>query len=633
MSKRTPLSPEFLDHVYKNAAVGLCYVDTQLRYQHINEWLAALHGLSIEAHLGRTVREVLPALADGIESQLRHVIETGEPTIEGSVEVETPAFPGVLRTFSHNYHPVKTEDGTVTGVSCFVQDVTERDLAANRARKERELYETLFQESPGMYIVSPNQGGVPVVETCNDRFLHTLGWAKEEVVGRPVSDFYTPASRDRMKSYGFQQALQGEPLDEERELVTREGRVITTIIHTTPITDSNGNVTGTRGLFTDITERKRAEEKLAFQASLLEQVHNGIIALDLNNKITYWNKYAEELYQWTREEAVGKDIVELLSPEEMKSTVIGNIRAIQREGHWEGEFDVKRKDGSTIPALIINTVLKNLSGNDIGILGISSDITERKKAEEEIRKVNEELEKRVEQRTAQLEAANKELEAFAYSVSHELRGPPRAMDGFSQALLDDYGDQLDSQGKEYLEFVRAASERMSELIEGLLNLSRVTRVEIGSAPVDLSAVAHTVIADLRRSQPDRTAECAIAPGLMVQGDEQLLGVVVDNLLGNAWKFTAGRDEARIELGVLSPSDAEAADRAGKPVYFVRDNGVGFDMAYSDKLFGTFQRLHSTEEFPGTGVGLATVQRIIHRHGGQIWAEAKENEGATFYFTI
>lgn len=390
-NKQVSESPDFLHQVYENVAVGLCYFDTQLRFQHINEWLAALNGLPIEAHLGRTVREVLPVVADGVESQLRQVIETGEP-IQGLVEAETPTKPGVLRIFSHDYYAAKAEDGAVVGVSCFVQDVTERKHAEYRARKEeRELYEALFQESPGMYIVTRDRRGGPVIERCNARFLHTLGWTNDEVIGRPLADFYAPTSRERLESYGYQQALRGRLIDEERELVTRDGRVITTIIHAVPVTDCDGNVTGTRGLFTDITERKRAEEQVAFQASLLEQVHNGVIAVDSDNKITYWNKYAEELYQWKSEEALGKSIVELLSPEKMKSIAMHNIAVLHREGHWEGEFNVKRKNGTTIPAFIINTILKDASGKNIGILGISADITDRKRAEEALRQSHADL--------------------------------------------------------------------------------------------------------------------------------------------------------------------------------------------------------------------------------------------------
>ncbi|HYQ87430.1 MAG TPA: ATP-binding protein, partial [Bacteroidota bacterium] len=227
--------------------------------------------------------------------------------------------------------------------------------------------------------------------------------------------------------------------------------------------------------------------------------------------------------------------------------------------------------------------------------------------------------------TAQLEATNKELEAFSYSVSHDLRSPLRSIDGFSQALLEDEADKVSEQGKDYLQRVRAAAQRMAELIDDLINLSRVTRAEMRLEKVNLTDIALSIARELKETQPDRQVEFRIADGIAASGDARLLRVALDNLLGNAWKYTGKHPKARIEFGVTGDN--------GKSAYFVRDDGAGFDMAYSDKLFGAFQRLHATSEYAGTGIGLATVQRIVRRHGGRIWAEGKVDEGATFYFTL
>jgi signal transduction histidine kinase len=249
----------------------------------------------------------------------------------------------------------------------------------------------------------------------------------------------------------------------------------------------------------------------------------------------------------------------------------------------------------------------------------------RREREEEVRELNKELEQRVKERTAQLEATNKELDAFAYSVSHDLRAPLRAIDGFSEALLDEYGDKFNEDGKTYLRYLKEGSHEMSDLIDGLLKLSRSTRGEIALERVDLSAIAALVAEELRSAEPERRMTVHIAPGVETFADHRLLKAVMENLLGNAWKYTGNTADACIEFGT--------EEREGNTVYFVRDNGAGFDMAYADKLFLPFQRLHKTSEFPGIGIGLATVERIIHRHGGRIWAQAAVGEGATFYFTL
>ena len=249
----------------------------------------------------------------------------------------------------------------------------------------------------------------------------------------------------------------------------------------------------------------------------------------------------------------------------------------------------------------------------------------RARAEAKLQRLNRELEGRVSQRTAQLELANKELEAFAYSVSHDLRAPLRGIDGFSQALMEDYGDKLDEDGRHYLSRVRAGTQRMGLLIDDLLRLSRVSRAQMEQGPVDLTALAKSVIGELRQQEPGRQLSAKIQEGLRATGDAHLLKIALDNLIGNAWKYSGKTEAARIEVG--------AAQEDGAMAFFVKDNGAGFDMAYAHKLFGVFQRLHSAEEFPGTGIGLATVARIVHRHGGRIWAKGELGKGATFYFTL
>ena len=324
------------------------------------------------------------------------------------------------------------------------------------------------------------------------------------------------------------------------------------------------------------------------------------------------------------------------------------------------EMEQPCKDGTTVWTEVIATYYLNDETGHVELRGVSRDIAERKQAEEKgqaiqnelqrlvdeadqsrlvllslledqklaeerIHQLNVELEQRVRERTIQLEAANKELEAFAYSVSHDLRAPLRAMDGFSAALLSDYPDRLDEKGRHYLERIQEASRRMGQLINDLLKLSRVTRTDFNRQQVDLSIVAQQINTNLKAQEPQRQVECEISPDLIVQGDVQLLKIVMENLLSNAYKFSGSREVAQIRVGVI--------EKAGERVFFVRDNGVGFDMEYAGKLFAPFQRLHSMQEFPGTGIGLVTVQRIIHRHGGRVWPKSVLNQGTTFYFTL
>jgi light-regulated signal transduction histidine kinase (bacteriophytochrome) len=278
------------------------------------------------------------------------------------------------------------------------------------------------------------------------------------------------------------------------------------------------------------------------------------------------------------------------------------------------------------------TAIHDSKGRVLFNLALIEDITRRKSADETIRALNESLELRVEQRTQeladtvhQLGAANKELEAFAYSVSHDLRAPLRSVDCFSQIVIEDHADKLDEEGVKYLQRIRVATKTMSQLIDDLLNLARISCTHLHREPVHLSSIALSIMNEWRDREPDRVMKADIAPDVQGPGDARLLRVVLNNLLGNAWKFTGKRQNACLEFG--------AASARGRTVYFIRDNGAGFDMTYSSQLFAPFQRLHQATEFEGTGIGLATVQRIIHLHGGSIWAEGIVGKGATFYFTL
>lgn len=365
---------------------------------------------------------------------------------------------------------------------------------------------------------------------------------------------------------------------------------------------------------------------------LLESAPDAIVITDRAGRIRIVNAQTERLFGYTRDELIG-EFVELLIPERFRTGHVVHRGAYTDEPRARAmgsglELHGRRKDGSEFP---LEISLSPLRTDEDGLLVSSAirDISERKTAEraknEAARRI-EELADALKRRATELEVVNRELESFSYSVSHDLRTPLRALDGFSQILLAKYADRpLDEKGRDYLQRIRRASQRMGRLIDDLLTLSRLSRVEMKRRPFDLGKLATTIANELAEESPERQVVFTIAPKLRAVVDPQLIEVALRNLIGNAWKFTSKRPEAHIEVGVCEVD--------GEQAYFVRDDGAGFDMAYAGQLFGAFQRLHSSSEFDGTGVGLATVQRVIVRHGGRVWAQAAPDRGATFYFTL
>jgi PAS domain S-box-containing protein len=357
------------------------------------------------------------------------------------------------------------------------------------------------------------------------------------------------------------------------------------------------------------------------QASLLNLTHDTIFVRDMSDVIIYWNLGAQELYGWTVEEAIGKRAHELLRS--VFPAPIEEIHAeLLRSGRWDGKLEKTKSDGTQVIVASRWSLRRDEQGRPAAILETNNDITERERREQEIRTLNEELGKR----TAELEATNKELEAFAYSISHDLRAPLRHMSAFAELLQKNTASLLNVKNQRYLTMILESAQRMGNLIDDLLGFSRISRAETHKTMVSLDQLAEEALTEVRQDADGRHIVWRVGPLPACHGDRSMLRLVLVNLISNAVKFTRPRSQAEIEIGCMNQEEDPV-------VVFIRDNGVGFNMKYVSKLFGVFQRLHRAEAFEGTGIGLATVQRIIHGHGGKVWAESVLGQGATFYFSL
>jgi PAS domain S-box-containing protein len=527
-------------------------------------------------------------------------------------------------------------------------------LMLNDKQIEKELAETTAQlklsiadkesllEKIQLLLDSTMEGiyGVDSEGRCtfiNKSGVDMTGYPYEEIIGQDMHALIhhscTDGSIYKREDCPMGYTLkEGARISSDDEVLWRKNGTFFPVAYASSPVKEGAHIKGAVITFVDITERKKTEgilrETEKQYRELVQNANSVIIRWNREGILTFFNEYAQHFFGYSAAEIIGKHLG-LLVPER-ESTGSDQRTLIQDIINCPERFvnninENVCRDGRRVWMVWTNKPIFDESGKVVEILAVASDITNLKQAEEKIRKLNEELEQRVKDRTAQLESANKELESFSYSVSHDLRAPLRSIDGFSLALIEDFSDQLSEIGRGYLERIRKATQRMGFLIDDLIKLSQVTRVELKDEPVDLSRTVKTIMETLRQSTPDREVERVIQEGLVARADPYLMRIVVTNLVDNAWKFTSRTKKARIEFG-FSVID-------GRPAYFVKDNGVGFDMTYVHKLFGPFQRLHAIEDFPGTGIGLATVKRIIARHSGQVWTEGEVGRGAVFYFTL
>ncbi|MEO5695370.1 MAG: PAS domain S-box protein [Usitatibacter sp.] len=475
----------------------------------------------------------------------------------------------------------------------------------------------IFMLDPQGRVVSWNAGAEKI-----------KGYSATEVIGRNFSVFFPAEEIALGRPREVLRLTEANGRHEEQTIrVRRDGTRFPAHVTLTALRDSSGCLKGFAEFSHDMSESSRSEAR--FRA-MMEAAPDAMVVVDARGTIVVLNLRAEKQFGYKRDELIGQQVTQIIPHGFTERLIAGDdatASEVLEQCMGAGlELMARRKDGSEFP---IELMLSPLESAGVKLVTAAiRDISVRKAAEavllekvEELDRSNEELA----QFASQAAAANKELEAFAYSVSHDLRAPLRTLDGFSQVLLEDYSDKLDDEGRDSLARIRAASQRMGALIDDMLALSKVTRRPIAMSETNLSAMASEILQDLRHGQPPRRVDFVVAPAMVASTDAHLMRIVLVNLLGNAWKFTSKRAQARIEFGLLHQD--------GRDVYFVRDDGAGFDPAYASTLFGAFQRMHNADEFEGTGIGLATVQRIIHRLGGQVWADAAIDKGATFYFSL
>ena len=515
-----------------------------------------------------------------------------------------------IRT-DHQGHPIATLESN--------RDITVRKQA------ERQLA-SLLEGAPDALVIANKDG---LIHTVNAQTEKLFGYSRDEIVGQTVETLIPQRFREQhaLNRQNYCASPHTRPMANGLDLYGRrkDGSEFPVEVSLSPIELPEGTLISSA--IRDVTQRKQAEKTLHEQEEKLRLFVSGVtdyavLMLDIGGNVVSWNSGAERINGYTADEIIGRHFSQFYPNEDlMLGKPAAALRAAIKHGRFEDEGWRVHKSGNRFWADVVITALYDRSGQLAGFGKVTRDMSKRKEIEDRLRGQSMQLA----EVNNKLIESNKELEAFSYSVSHDLRAPLRSIDGFSLALLEDCSSQLNEVGKDHLNRVRAATQRMGLLIDDLLSLSRITRSQMHLAPVDISELVGTIVVGLEKAHPGRNVQCKIEDGLTAKVDQGLLRVALENLLSNAWKFTSKIPEAHIEFG--------QAQSNGISAYYVRDDGAGFDPRYAGRLFGAFQRLHTASEFPGTGIGLATVMRIVRRHGGHLWAESQIGQGATFYFTL
>jgi PAS domain S-box-containing protein len=651
-----------LSQCFAEIPAAIAILDRQMHYLLVTKRWQEDYKLSSDNFIGKSHYEVFPEMPESWK-------EIHQRCLTGSIErcEEAPFLraDGTLDWIKWEVRPWHENSGKIGGLIILTEVITTRKKLELELHKSQTQLQTILDNSQAVIYLKDREGRYLLV---NRKFESIANYRSEEIQGKTDFELF-PEDIAKVFRENDQKALSSKTSLQWEELMIQENKLHTYLSVKCPLLNQQGIPEGICGISTDITDQKQIQAAIEKAKEDLEiKVQERTVEL---NKINQTLKaeiakrqekeqallYSQQRYEslikatnqvvwvadpmgdvitdmplWgeftgqTPQEFQGWGWLNAIHPEDQQPTKEVWMKAVAAKSLYENEYRIKMKEGYYRHFWVRGIPILEPDGRIREWVGISTDITERKNAEEKIKALNEDLECRVAERTAQLQLINQELEAFSYSVSHDLRAPIRRIDGFSQTLLTRCYEHLDEQGKHYCNRIRSNTQKMGQLIDGLLALSRLTRYEMYCQVVNLSAIAHSIAEQLQETEPHRSVEFLITPQLITQGDSRLLRNVLENLLSNAWKYTSHHATACIEFGQCEQPN-------GEPAYFVRDDGAGFNMKYADQLFGAFQRLHKETDFPGIGIGLATAIKIVRRHGGKMWATGAIEGGATFFFTV
>jgi PAS domain S-box-containing protein len=610
--------------------------DLDGRFITINTSLERMFGISREELKGKTDYDIAPQeVADSWRTHDNEVMVTGK-----AIQIEEVAdLPDGHHIFLANKFPLVDDDGKVYGIGSISHDITERKKAEEALRVAHKQAERYGAEIAALMDAVPAAVFVAHDTECNRMSGNRI---TQELLGLPPTANFSKSASSSERPINFLAMKDGReiPADQlpvqiaargqeirnyEFDLVFRDGTVRTLLGDAVPLFDKNGLTRGAIGVFVDITGRKQTEEALRVSERLYraigESIDYGIWVCDPQGRNIYASESFLKLVGITQEQCSEFGWGDVLHPDDTEATIAAWKQCVQSGGPWYREHRYRGADGQWHPVLACGVAVRNEQGEVTAWAGINLDISRIKQAEGKILKLNEEMKAR----NLELEFLNKELETFTYSTSHDLRAPIRCIKGFSEIILEKHVQGLDEKSKKLFSRIIDSAVKMDDIINALLSLSRIGKQVLNKTTLDMKQLALSAFAESRLSSPEKDVQFEAQNIPPAQGDKVLIQMIFTNLIENALKFTRKSPTAKIEVGATQVNEQN--------IYFVKDNGAGFDMKYAEKLFAPFQRLHGVDEFPGFGIGLSTVQRIIQRHGGRIWAEGEVGKGATFYFTL